>query len=187
MTAFTLGPDLATVEVLTFREGVLSAMAHDLLLRVTSFELAIDPDVPAVTARLDPASLRVVTAMRDGRPLPGALRPADVREIEATIAGTVLAARRFPEIRFVSTGVARKDDALEVRGELTLAGLTRPLALAVRHEGDRLVGAVRLHQPDFGIRPYRAMLGTLRVKPEVVVRVSLPGDQIPLPSAGIPG
>jgi len=32
----------------------------------------------------------------------------------------------------------------------------------------------RLHQPDFGIRPYSAMLGTLRVDADVVVRVVIP-------------
>ncbi len=176
MTVRTLGPDVATCDVLTFREGVLSAMAHDLLLRVTALEVAIDPEAPAVTARLDAGSLRVVTAMREGRTLPGALRPADVREIEATIAGTVLRARRFPEIRFASTEVARREDGLEVRGALTLAGATRPVALAFRREGDRLAASVRLHQPDFGIQPYRAMLGTLRVKPDVVVRVSVPAE-----------
>ena len=96
----TFGADHATCEVLTFREGFLAAMAHDLLLRVGAFELAIDPDAPSVSARLDARSLRVVSALRDGRPLPGVLRPADVRDIEATIAGTVLRAPRFPEIRF---------------------------------------------------------------------------------------
>ncbi len=33
---------------------------------------------------------------------------------------------------------------------------------------------VRLQQPDFGIRPYRAMLGTLRVQPDVLIRMSVP-------------
>ncbi len=171
------GPDAATCEVLTFREGALSAMAHDLLLRVTAFELSIDPAAPAaVSARFDARSLRVVSAMRHGRALPGALRPRDEREIEATIASTVLRAARFPEIRFASTDVSRRGDGYDVRGTLTLAGVTRPIGLAVRREAERLVGEVTIHQPAFGIRPYSAMLGTLKVKADVLVRVSVPAE-----------
>lgn len=172
----TFGADQATCEVLTFREGFLSAMAHDLLLRVGAFELAMDPDAPSVSARLDAHSLRVVSALRDGRPLPGALRPADVRDIEATIAGTVLRAPRFPEIRFTSTAVSRAAEGYEVRGALALCGATRALAIPVRRDGDRLRAEVTIHQPAFGIRPYTAMLGTLRVRPDVIVRVSVPAE-----------
>ena len=43
---------------------------------------------------------------------------------------------------------------------------------------DILVAEVSLHQPDFGIKPYSAMLGTLRVKPDVTVVVSLPADAV---------
>jgi polyisoprenoid-binding protein YceI len=173
--ANVFGPDAASCEVFTFREGMLSAVAHDLRLRVGSFEIAVDPAGSAVSARFDPASLRVESAMRDGRPLPGALRPADAREIEATIAATVLRAARFPELRFASSEVVRRQDGgYDVRGTLTLAGASRPLAFPVRREGERLVAEVTLHQPSFGIRPYSAMLGTLRVKPDVLVRVALP-------------
>jgi polyisoprenoid-binding protein YceI len=170
----TFGPEVASCEVLTFREGLLSLVAHDLLLRVTAFEISVDPATQAVAARFDAASLRVVTAMRDGRPLPGALREADARGIEATIADTVLRARRFPEIRFVSTAVSPGERGYQVRGSLTLAGATRQVAPAVRREAGRLSAEVQLRQPDFGIRPYSAMLGTLRVKAGVIVRVSVP-------------
>jgi len=174
----TFGPDTATCEVLTFREGFLSAMAHDLLLRVGAFELAVDPEAPSVSARLDARSVRVVTALRDGRPLPGALRPADVRDIEKTISGTVLRADRFPEIRFTSNAVSRAGDGYDVRGALALCGATGELSVPVRRDGDRLRAEVTIHQPAFGIRPYAAMLGTLRVRPDVIVRVSVPAEGI---------
>lgn len=175
----TFGPDRATCEVLTFREGLLSAVAHDLLLRATTFHLAVDPDAPAVQAEIDAGSLRVVTAMRDGRPLPGALRPADVKEIEATIAGEVLRASRFPLIRFASASASRTEAGYDVRGPLTLAGTTRDVAFTARRDAGRLALEVRIHQPEFGIRPYRAMLGALRVKPDVLVRAAIPLEGLP--------
>ena len=169
----TLGPETARCEVLVFRDGLLSAVAHDLLLRATGFELDLEPGASVVT-RVRAASLRVVTALRDGRELPGALRPRDVVDIEATIAGTVLRAARFPEIRFASSAIAAAPDGWQVEGALTLCGVTRALSTSVRRAEGRLVAEVVVHQPAFGIRPYRAMMGTLRVKPDVVVRMSVP-------------
>ena len=169
-----LAPPQARCEVLVLREGLLSAVAHDLLLRVTAFEIAVDLGTLGVVARLDPASLRVVTALRDGRPLPDALRPGDVREIEATIAGEILRAPRHREIRFASTRVLPTARGYDVHGTLELRGVARPLALDVRRADGRLETEATLHQPDFGIAPYRAMLGTLRVRADVVVRVSTP-------------
>jgi polyisoprenoid-binding protein YceI len=173
----TYGPDTATLEVLTFREGVLAAAAHDLLLQVTAFEIAVDPATRGVEARADARSLRVASALRDGRRLPGALSAADVREIERTIVTAVLPAARFPEIRFVSSEVAPQGDGFTVRGTLSLAGARRELTVPVRRVEGRLVGEVALHQPDFGIRPYRAMLGALKVKAGVVVRASIPAAE----------
>ncbi len=172
----TFGPDAASCEVLTFREGLLSPLAHDLVLRATGFEISVDPESRAVSGRFDPRSLRVVTAMRDGRPLPQALSDANKKEIEATIEREVLNPRLFPEIRFASKAAVLRGRGYDVRGMLTLAGTTREVAFPVRREGEKLTAELWLHQPDFGIRPYTAMLGTLRVKGDVLVRVSVPAQ-----------
>ena len=75
-------------------------IAHDLRLRVTSFE--IDVSGMSVSARFDAASLRVECAVVDGRDAPHALSEGDRRKIERTIQDDVLAARRHPDIRFRS-------------------------------------------------------------------------------------
>ena len=62
----------------------------------------------------------------------------------------------------------------DVTGELSLHGQRRTLTLQARQKGDRLVAEVTLHQPDFGIKPYTAMLGTLRIRPDVKLQLSLP-------------
>jgi hypothetical protein len=36
------------------------------------------------------------------------------------------------------------------------------------------VSEVRVHQPDFGIKPYSAALGALKVQADVTVKVSAP-------------
>jgi polyisoprenoid-binding protein YceI len=169
------GPENSRCDVLVFREGLLAVAAHDLLLSVGVFEIALDPGALSVAARLDAGSLRVVTALRDGRKLPGALSPADVRKIEETVAREILRASRFPEIRFTSSEiVAAPGGGWTVRGALTMVGATRPLSFDVRRGGGQLASEAIVHQPDFGIRPYSAMLGALRVKPDVLVRASVP-------------
>jgi len=78
------GPDTATCEVFTTREGVLAAAGHDLKLRAQEFE--IEADATSVRARLDPSSLRVVAAMRGGRGDASAPSERDRREIALQLA-----------------------------------------------------------------------------------------------------
>ena len=154
----------AEVTVFTFKEGALSALAHDLKIHVTRVELQLGAD--AVSATFDPTSLRVVCPRKDGRDNPGALPSLLYGEIEKNIVNDVLEAAKFPRLTFESTQLSQS----EVVGNLTLHGVTR-LIRCTRAAGG-LVEA-RIDQRDFGITPYRAMLGTLKVKPEVVVTVRL--------------
>lgn len=149
-----------TIEVRTFKEGLLSRVAHDLKLEVGSVEVGDD-----WSARIDPASLRVVCAMKKGTPDLRALSDRDKRSIEGSLRDDVLHVARHPEIRFRPTSVERD----RVQGELLLHGVRRPLELQFR-SGQAVV---RLHQPDFGIRPFSAMMGTLKVQPTVEVVVTV--------------
>lgn len=175
MSTVTFGPDVARCEVLTFRQGLLSSVAHDLVLRVTGFRIAVDAAAPSVEAVFDARSLRVAAALRDGKVVTAELGPADVRKIEDAIVGEVLRAERFPEIRFASTAVKKaRDGGYDVVGKLTLTGTTRDVSFAVAPQGERLLTDVPLEQPLFGIRPYSALFGAIRVQPRVIVRVSTP-------------
>jgi hypothetical protein len=159
----------AEVFVFTFKEGLLSAVAHDLKLKVTSFSIDVEGD--RVTADFDAASLRVVSPMKNGAENPGAVPAAMYGEIEKNVVRDVLHSAKHPRISFESTAVS----ATEVRGRLTLHGQTKDISCRRRDEGGRRVAEVTLDQREFGITPYSAMLGTLKVKPEVTVRVTVPG------------
>lgn len=152
----------AEVLVYTFKDGLLSAMAHDLKLRVERVEVEVEGET-AVRATFDASSLRVVTTRKDGADHAGLLPAVMYGEIEKNIRNDVLRSARFPQVKFESTSVS----STEVVGQLTLCGVTRQVRC--RREGDRV--EARLDVRDFGIKPYTAMLGTLKVKPEVVVEV----------------
>ncbi len=161
--------------VFTFKEGLLSAIAHDLKIRVERFSVAYDEAAGRVEARFDARSLRVVTAMSGGVESPGALSDKDKAEIERTIQKDVLDGAHYPDIVFTSAAISADGAAgtHRVDGTLTLRGRSHALPVQVTGDGARKVATARLHQPDFGIKPYSAMLGTLKIKPDVEVRVTL--------------
>ncbi len=161
--------------VLTFKDGVLSAIAHDLKISVDRGSLTFEEEGdPRVEATFDPQSLRVVCARKDGRDMPSALGPGDRKKIEANIQKDVLHTKKHGEIRFVSRSISRDGDRATLTGDLTLHGRTQPLTVTARKEGDAWITEVPLHQPDFGITPYSAMLGTLKIQPTVRVVLRVP-------------
>lgn len=162
----------ADCRVFTYKEGLLSAVAHDLELRVGSFEVEVSDG--RITARFDPRSIEVVDAIIDGRRSPGTLSARDKEKIQSNIVSEVIPVKKHPDVRFESTEVAEDAGGWTVRGRLELAGRSRELVVkAAREEGAALAEVV-LHQPDFGIKPYSAMLGTLKIKPDIRVRIRIP-------------
>jgi hypothetical protein len=160
----------AECHVFTFKEGALSALAHDLEIGVGRFTIDVTDEL-AVDARFEVGSLTVLHAIKDGRP--HAMADGDKRKIERNIADDVLDARRYPEIRFRAAKAAPAGDGFVLAGELSLHGKTRPLEIKTRLANGTQLAEVTLHQPDFGIKPFSAMLGTLKIKPDVKVRLSL--------------
>ena len=148
--------------VFTYREGLLSPVGHDLTLKVNRCSLELAPDGASLEARFDPTSLTV-----EAPPLSA----HDRRNIERDIAETVLDARRHPEIRY-SAKVQRDGDRAQLDGTLALHGRTRPVAATATREGDRWRARVTVHQPDFGIKPFSAMLGALRVRADVIIEIA---------------
>ena len=166
--------------IYTFKEGLLSAVAHDLELRATRLAMTASHSETGdlrIEVGVEADSLRVQTAMEGGRPR-DVLSAADKRTIERTIADEVLDARRHPKIRFTGR-VTGAGDRRHVEGVLGLHGHDRPLSFEAVRAGDRWRAEVPLHQPDWGIKPYSAMLGTLKVRPGVIVKLAAPVNEIP--------
>ncbi len=154
--------------VYTQKEGLLSAAAHDLKIRVSRFAIQIDD--ASVRGSFDPSSLQVICATHHGIDAPTALSSRDRATIEENILGEVLHATAFPVIEFTSDAVVRTPDGSRIDGQLHLHGTTRPLSVFAKQS---IECEVVLDQRDFGIKPYSAMLGSLRVQPHVRVVLKL--------------
>lgn len=95
---------------------------------------------------------------------------------EAMVGPKVLDVGRFPEISFRSRAVSGREASpgvyeLQVTGDLTLHGVTRPLTLPVRVERtDKLVasGRTEVRQSDHGIKPL-SVGGVVNVRDRVEV------------------
>jgi hypothetical protein len=66
-------------------------------------------------------------------------------------------------------------DGFAIAGTLSLHGRQKRVAGTAVRTGGKLCLELTLHQPDFGIKPYSAMLGTLKVKPDVRLKITVPG------------
>jgi polyisoprenoid-binding protein YceI len=170
-----LGPGNATLSVHTERGGAAAKAGHDLLIHVTAWEAELtvgeDHAVSSVELSADPGSLRVI----EGRGGMQALGDDDVANIHQTLDDEVLLLR---DISFRSTRVETEGDKVHVEGDLTLAGETGPVAFDLTAgEDGTLTGSAVVTQSAFGMKPYSALFGALKVKDEV--RVELEGHLEP--------
>ena len=169
-----LGPDDGTLEIHTFREGLAQRIGHDLIIEVgqwqASVEVSQDGAIAAVTLEADSRSL----AVREGRNGLKALSDSDRADILGTINTKIL---RGAPIEFRSSSVEHDGGRLAVRGDLTLAGTTRPasFALDVSAHG-RVAATLTVVQSEWGISPYRGLLGALKVRDavEIMLDVAVP-------------
>lgn len=167
MAAFS--PRNASAEVLTFKEGLLSPIAHDLRIRVQRFDVEVEDG--EVRGDFDLSSLVVVCARKDEEDEPGTLSDADKEKIRDTIQSEVLHTSRYPETHFEADLNDLVDGVLV--GTLELHGEEREVRARVVEEPAGVRVSVEVYQPDFGIKPYSAMFGTLRVRADVVIEVLL--------------
>jgi polyisoprenoid-binding protein YceI len=167
--------DGVDVRVFVMREGIAAAVGHDVELQAGDVEAEIAPD--RVVATVGTASLKVVGAVKDGVTDPSGFSRLDRALIEKSTRGDVLDAAKFPVARFASTSVVVDGDRARIAGDLTVRGTTRSVAFDAARAGARWTAELVVDQPAFGIAPFTAFFGALKVKPHVVVRVSVPAPR----------
>jgi len=160
--------------VFSFKDGLLARLAHDLKMQVERFSIEVDDSTREIKATFDPSSIAVVCAQVEGHADSATLSKGDKKKIYDNITKDVLRVRKYPEIRFDSTNVVARGEGFAVEGQLQMHGKSKNIQASIRAAGDRWVTEIRVHQPDFGIKPYTAALGALKVKPDVLVRLSVP-------------
>lgn len=162
----SIGPGDGSLKIKTGREGAAAKMGHDLVIGVGSWEGTVaGGDSPSITLSADPSSLEVLEGSGGAKPL----SDKDRADIKKSINGKVLGSS---PIRFDSTSVEENGGQLLVKGNLSIAGSSSQVSIPLSVGADGSVsGSTTLSQSDFGIKPYSAMMGALKVKNDITVEV----------------
>ncbi len=174
--AYAIGPENGQLHLRTTREGAAARIGHDLLIEVGAWSgrLSVDGDGPVgarLTVEAETGSLAIVAGSGGAVPLSA----GDRTDIVAT-ARRLLDVDHYPQAAFASDEVdpAPDGDGGTLRGTLTLLGRSRPVAFEVAAAGPgRWRATATLLQSQFGIRPYQALFGALRLADPVTVEVSV--------------
>lgn len=161
-----MNPHNVRIFVYTEREGMLSPVGHDLKLVVNRLE--IDEDPGGFSVHIDAESIKVAACIVDGKE--GTVSTMDRTVIEKNMHKDVLRTKQFKHIDFDGT-VDESGDTRTITGRLKLLGKERDVTFTMQRDGDTWRGEVVVDQRDFGIKPYTAFLGALRIKPDIRIEV----------------
>jgi polyisoprenoid-binding protein YceI len=172
--AYRIHPGDATrLELEVEKSGLYSGKSHIFLFSRYQGDLdydAANPEASRLTLVIEAASAELQDKW---------VNEKQFKEIVDFTFEEMLAADRYPEIRFRSKQVTRKGEfAFDVEGDLTIRDKTRPVRVAVtlENESGREVafkGKAVIDMTAYGLKPPRAALGLIGTKPEMQFRFFL--------------
>ena len=164
----------ARLDLLTHKRGLLAAVGHDLCLGVD--ELAIELDRGRVQAWFELSSLRVRGAMVRGGLIASTPSQADRRTILDTLRREILDGEHHPRAKLEGE-LHVHGPSVELVAELSLRGHAQSLVLPIAIGGGAtLVLRTELAPSRWGIAPYSALGGALKLEDRVSVELELEVD-----------
>jgi polyisoprenoid-binding protein YceI len=144
-----------------YKSGLFAFAAdnHEINAPIATGEL--DDPLTSVNFTVPTARITVLDPKMD----PG--KRAQVQE--RMVGPDVLDTAKYPEITFKSTSISAASGGWDVKGELTLHGVTRAIQLHVTQTSGHYRGSTSLKQTDFGISPITIAGGTVKVKDVVQI------------------
>jgi polyisoprenoid-binding protein YceI len=167
--SYRLSPESGKLLVKTSRTGMGRRAGHDLVIEVTRWRADVtlagaEPANSTVSVEVDLDSLEVREGLGGVKPL----TDKDRAEIKKTLLG-ILEGESHPTIRFASTTVSGSAESATVEGDLTIRGQTNPVTVSAELSDGRVRGSAIVAQTRWGIKPYTAFLGALKVADEIGV------------------
>ena len=161
------------------KAGLLSGFAHDHEIGVKSFTgKIVVPESGASGGSLELDVDATSLAVLDKKP-----SEEDKKKIYNSMHNEVLESAKYPKIAFKSASVSDlkqtggENYGFLLNGDLTLHGVTKriavPISLTINAQQLRAEGKYTLRQTDFGIKPYSAAGGTIKVKNEITVNFNI--------------
>lgn len=171
--SYRIGSQSGRLLVKTRRTGLGARAGHDLTIEATAWNGNVivnltDPAQTSVRVEVDVDSLVV----REGTGGVKPLTDADRADIKRTIREKILRTAQHPTIEFRSTGISGSPESFTADGDLTIIGVARPVTVrGTVGDNGRVQGRATVVQTQWGIKPYSAFLGALKLADEVAVEV----------------
>jgi len=152
--------------------GLLAAFGHEHTIALREFS----GDVTATAGSLDRGSLRLTIRAASLAEVAPEFSEADRKKIDRDVREKALEVSRFPEISFRSTTLKVKESGdgpteIEIRGDLTLHGVTRSVTFPARVElqNDLLTahGEFTVRHSDYNVERLSAAAGAVKATDEI--------------------
>jgi YceI-like protein len=159
-----------TIRVFTFKDGLLSAVAHDLQIRLEQFTITLDGE--NVTGELPLKSLTLEGPVEKGVVQPNQYDAGKRADVHKAMNEDILHTDQHPIARFTGRAVPR-GEGYSVSGDLELGGKKAPLAFEVARQAGEYRSEFDIKPSQWGIAQYKAMLGAIRLKDQVKIVLAL--------------
>ena len=155
-----------TIDIFTFKDGLLSRVAHDLQLRLERFEVSVNEEM--VVGTFWPDSLEILGPVKRGKLDPGGLKKRDRADIKKNIQKDILHTRDHPVVKLEAKRLGNR-----LQGTLALRGRPRPITIETQVRNQRMEGEIELRPSLWGIPPFKALMGAIKLQDRVLVRFSI--------------
>lgn len=167
-----IDPKASELVVKTWKEGLASALAHNHVVSATEVQGTVSLEKIELTVQVAGLVADKPALRKKHHHETNEISPSDQKKVtDAMLGEDQLDLRRFPTITFVSTAIVKEANGFAVTGQLQIHGVTKTVKTVAQiaqkdgvFTGD---ASLKLKVSDYGIRPYSAALGSIKVKDEV--------------------
>ena len=189
---YRLDVEKSDIRLLTYRAGVLSKLGHNHVISTDQLSgtIRMHSDFEQSEFELEIAVQELVVddALRRGEEGEDFASEPSERDIDGTrrnmLGKRVLNAEKYPTIKVTGTGPKSNEEGATLDISIELLGRVVELSVptTVTLEGDVLeaTGAFPLSHSELGLRPFSAMLGSLRVAKQMELKYRIRANQIPM-------
>jgi hypothetical protein len=164
---YRFGPNNGEMLVKVYRVGMAKKVGHDLIIEVNSWDaeanIAEDPESSTFSGSADVNSFSVRQGVGGVKPL----SDSDKADIKKNITQKILTT---PTISFKSSSVDPSSNTIS--GEMTIMGRSQPIDIKLSEAGGKVTANLTVVQSKWGIKPFQAMMGALKVRDAVDVEIS---------------
>lgn len=168
-----MGAPDGRLTVRTSRSGLGSRAGHDLIIEAERWQASVTvarDGAATIEAVVDANSLTIREALGGLKPMTASDRKTTEKNMRK-----ILQPDRYPKISFVAESTTVEDTTVRASGELTLLGVPQQLVVSGTLDSSGHVQAEStVTQSRWGITPFSAFFGALRLADDVVVRIDAP-------------